>query len=162
MGLMHKRDLIAKFRDKIATDLAAVTQAALAAHGAATHSESKAEDKYDTRGLEASYLAGAASKRAMELQEMLDLFQHVDVKDFTVDSKIASTALIELDGDGQTTYCLLMPKGGGQSVVYEGKTVQCITPQSPMGEALLGMKVGDQISVTVKGVLRDYDIARVW
>ena len=146
---MQKRDLLSKFKDKIATDLAALTQTALAAHGAATHAESKAEDKYDTRGLEASYLAGAASKRAMELQGMLDLFEHVDLKDFTADSKIASTALIELEADGQTTYCLLMPKGGGQSVVYEGKTVQCITPQSPMGEALLGTKVGDQITVTV-------------
>lgn len=155
---MNKLELILKFREKTAADLAVLTQAALAAHDAATHAESKAEDKYDTRGLEASYLAGAQSKRAMELQEMLDLFQHLDIKEFNASSKIASTALVELDCDGQKSYCLLMPKGGGQSVVFEGKTIQCITPQSPLGELLLGAKVGDQISVTVKDVLRDYDI----
>ncbi len=159
---MNKLELIKKFQEKTAADLAVLTQAALAAHGAATHAESKAEDKYDTRGLEASYLAGAQSKRAMELQEMLDLFHHLDLKEFNASTKIASTALVELDCDGQKAYCLLMPKGGGQSVVYEGKTVQCITPQSPLGELLLGAKVGDQISVTVKGVLRDYDIVSAW
>ena len=60
---MNKRDLLNLFANKIAEDLLVMTKAALAAHEAATHSESKAEDQYDTRGLEASYLAGAQSKR---------------------------------------------------------------------------------------------------
>ena len=68
---MNKKQIIKSFEEQIAQALSVMTQAALHAHEAATHGESKAEDQYDTRGLEASYLAGAQSRRAMELEEAL-------------------------------------------------------------------------------------------
>jgi len=159
---VNKKEIIEKFVAKIAADLAVITQSAVAAHGAATHAESKAEDKYDTRGLEASYLAGAQSKRALELQASLDMFRHVDLKAFDAKTKIASTALIELeDEDGEKSQYLLMPTSGGLTVTHDGKTVQCITPQSPVGEALLGSLVGDQITVHLRGKMRSLDIVGV-
>src|SRR5262249_52749691 len=109
---MDKRELLKKLEAKVAADLAVLTQAALAAHQAATHTESKAEDQYDTRGLEASYLAGAQSKRAMELQEILDLYRYVDLKSFGPETPIASTAIVETDSEGKRSFYFLMPKGG--------------------------------------------------
>lgn len=159
---MDKRELIRKLEAQIKADLDVQTQAALAAHGAATHTESKAEDQYDTRGLEASYLAGAQSKRAMELQEMLDLYRYVDLKTFGPDTPLASTALVELECEGKRYFYLVMPKGGGLSATIDGKTVHVITPQSPVGEALLGRRVGDQIEVEIQRVVRDYDIVAAW
>lgn len=157
---MTKKDILKKFEDGIASDLAVLTRAALAAHDAATHVESKAEDQYDTRGLEASYLAGAQSKRAMELEEMLALFKFVDVKVFDATTPIASTALIALhDEEGARHWYLMMPKGGGRSVKLEDRTIHCITPVSPLGEALLGRKVGDQIIIRLQGREREYDVA---
>jgi transcription elongation GreA/GreB family factor len=159
---MDKRELLKKFAGLIAADLATLTQAALAAHEAATHAESKAEDQYDTRGLEASYLAGAQSKRALELEEMLALYQHVDIKAFTKDTPIAATALVQLESEGKASFYFLMPKGGGLSVSSEGKTVQVVTPQSPLGEAILGRHVGDEIEVRVQRAVKDYEIVAVW
>lgn len=159
---MDKRALLQLFIEKVSADLAVTTQAALAAHEGATHTESKAEDQYDTRGLEASYLAGAQSKRAMELEHTLGLFRFIDLKTFTDETPIAATALIELECDGKRSLYFFMPKGGGLSARYENKLVQLVTPQSPMGEALLGRKVGDQIEVGIGGVTRDYDIVAVW
>ncbi len=162
MAPLHKKEILEKFIARLEADLAVLVQASLAAHDAAVNSESKAEDKYDTRGLEASYLAGAQSKRAMELQATLNQFKHVDIKSFDAKSKIVSTALVELDDeDGHKTWCMLMPSGGGITVEHNGVTVQCITPQSPLGEALLGTTAGDQISVFVRGKMRDLDIISV-
>ena len=158
---MDKREIIGKLIAKLEADLSVLTQSALAAHDAAVNVESKAEDKYDTRGLEASYLAGAQSKRAMELQTSLNQFRHIDVKTFDDKTKIASTALIELDEDGQKTWCLMMPAGGGMTVEQDGVTVQCITPKSPLGEALLGTTVGDQVNLFLRGKMRCLDIVSV-
>ena len=55
-----------------------------------------------------------------------------------------------------------MPKGGGMSVTCEGKLVQVITPQAPLGEALIGRRVGDSIDVSVKNIAKEYVIESVW
>jgi hypothetical protein len=112
-----KKALLQLFDAKIAEMLRVLTQSALEAHAAATHSESKAEDQYDTRGLEASYLAGAQSRRAMELEQILNTYRFIDLKTFGSDVPIASTALIELrPEEGTPSLYLLMPNGGGMTV----------------------------------------------
>jgi transcription elongation GreA/GreB family factor len=159
---MNKRRLLDQFASVIATDLALLTQAAMVAREAAIHEESKAEDQYDTRGLEASYLAGAQSKRVLELEELLDLYRHIDVGVFDKSTPVASTAVIELETEAKSQFYFLMPKGGGMSVTFENKLIQVITPQSPMGGALIGHKVGDQIEVEIQRKARDYEIVGVW
>jgi transcription elongation GreA/GreB family factor len=157
-----KKELLQRFEAIILEMQKVLTQAALAAHAAATHSESKAEDQYDTRGLEASYLAGAQSRRALELEQILNSYRFIDVKSFGPQSPIAATALVELRADnGNCSTYLLMPTGGGMSVDWHGKKVQTITAQSPLGSALVGRKVGDEVSVSVAGIIRDFEIASV-
>lgn len=159
---MSKRDLLKLFENQIAQSLAAIIQSANEAREAAIHTESKAEDQYDTRGLEASYLAGAQSRRAGELEQLLNTFRFVDIKEFTKDDVIASTALIELEGEeGIRSLYLMMPLGGGLSVKWDGKTINVVTPSSPLGETLLKKRVGDQISVEIKGKTKDYDIVKI-
>lgn len=157
--MKDKKALLQLFEAKILEMLRVLTQSALDAHAAATHTESKAEDQYDTRGLEASYLAGAQSRRAMELEQSLNVYRFVDLKAFNDETPIASTALIELKSEeDRSTFYLLMPQGGGMNVLWEGVKVQTVTPQSPVGEALLGKKVGDEISIFVEGKDRDFEI----
>jgi len=158
---MDKKGLLKKFEEQIAASLATITQSALEAHSAATHPESKSEDQYDTRGLEASYLAGAQSKRVMELEELLAMYRYIDLANFDESSPIAATAVIELDFLEKRSFYLLMPKGGGMTAMIDGKPVQTITPVSPLGSNLLGKRVGDQISVEIQKAVRDYDIVSV-
>lgn len=146
----------------MAADLAVLKKSAQAAHEAATHTESKAEDQYDTRGLEASYLAGAQSKRVLELEDLVALYRHVDVKAFAKTDPIASTACIEMVSEGKKHHYLMMPLGGGRQAQFDGKTIHVITPQSPMGEALLGKRVGDEIEVAIQRKLKEYEITAVW
>ena len=66
---MKKQELISAFITQLERDLVTMKEAARNTLQAATHEESKAENEYDTRGLEASYLAGAQSKRAAEIED---------------------------------------------------------------------------------------------
>ncbi len=155
--------LLELFEAQVAATLATLKNSARAAHEAATHSESKAEDQYDTRGLEAAYLAGAQSKRVSELEALLALFRFVDVRSFSMETPIASTALVELTNAQQKrSYPFLMPQGGGMQVVLDEKTVQVVTPHSPLGEALIGRKVGDFIQVEIHRVTKEFEITALW
>jgi hypothetical protein len=60
---MNKCALLKKIVAKLTSELEVYFRAAQASRAEATHEQSKAESKYDTRGLEASYLARGQSKQ---------------------------------------------------------------------------------------------------
>lgn len=159
---MDKKQLIATIQNQLENDVVILKQAALATYEAATHEESKPENEYDTRGLEASYLAGAQAKRIQEIKEVLLLLKHVEVKTFGENDKINSTALVEVEHKGKRNLFFILAKGGGVSVNFEGKTVQIITPSSPLGEALLDQKKDGVAVVETGDQVREYDIINVW
>jgi transcription elongation GreA/GreB family factor len=160
---VDKKQILERLEAQVSATLTTLKNAARSAHEAATHAESKAEDQYDTRGLEAAYLAGAQSKRVAELEELLALFRFVDLRPFGEGIPIASTALVELlNEQGVRSTFFLMPKGGGMQVSMLGKTIQVITPQSPLGEALLGRRVGESVQVEINGVTKEFEITALW
>ena len=59
---MNKRLLLKEIVTSLEETLALLEKAARASHAEATHESSKAENKYDTRGLEAAYLAGGQAR----------------------------------------------------------------------------------------------------
>lgn len=158
---MNKKQLIAAFIEQLERDLEVMKVAARAAHEAATHEESKPENEYDTRGLEASYLAGAQAKRAAEIEEVLSIFKTAPFKDFAKTDRIQATALIEVDIEGKTNQLLLMPKGGGVRLNFAGISIQIVTPASSLGEALLGLKVGDVAEFEVGPEVREAEIISI-
>ena len=147
--------------DQLQKELVALKAAALATYEAATHEESKPEKEYDTRAIEASYLAGAQAKRVGEIDETLSMFHHLEFKTFRDTHPISSTALVEVEANAKRTFVLLMPKGGGVNLQLEGASVQIITPHALLGEALLGLKQGDVAEIEVAGILREYRILSV-
>jgi transcription elongation GreA/GreB family factor len=138
-----KNAIIAAFVARLEEDLVAMKAAALANHEAATNEESKPENEYDTRGLEASYIAGAQAKRAAEIDEVLSLFKNLPFQNFKDDDPIRATALVEVKMGNQKKRLLVFPKGGGVQIQFKGQTVQIVTPASSMGQALLGLSAGD-------------------
>jgi transcription elongation GreA/GreB family factor len=128
---------------------------------AATHPESKPENKYDTRGLEASYLAGAQRERILELRSMLMFLQTMPIRNFSVDDRIAPTALVELEQDGRQSLYFILPLGAGFSLQWEGKTVVVLTPQAPLGQALMNKVVGDLIKLKTGTAIKEYEILQI-
>lgn len=139
----------------------AAYDAAQSTYDIATNEESKAENKYDTRGLEASYLAGAQAERVADIKATLASYENLNIRTFTEDSKIALTALVEICSNGKNSLVLLMPKGGGQNIEFEKQQIQVITPMSPLGKNLIGKEIGDVIQISAGDKMRDYEILKI-
>ena len=56
---ISKRILVQRIIEQLTEQLATLAQASRAMHADASDEQSKAEDKYDTRGLETAYLASS-------------------------------------------------------------------------------------------------------
>lgn len=158
---MNKKKLLDLIRTKLEMDLKAAIDAAVATYEAATHEESKPENEYDTRGLEASYLAGAQSKRAGEIEELLAICRQMDGRDFTPESPIQTGALVELNLNDRNKTVFILPKGGGMTFEIAGRLVQIITPISPLGQAIVGLTAGDIALVEVSGSSRECEVISI-
>jgi hypothetical protein len=91
---MPKQAFHALIVARLQSELDMLTRAAMATHAEATDEENKAEDKYDTRGLEASYLAHGQSKAAEETALALSQFQALTLRDFAAHEPISLGALV--------------------------------------------------------------------
>lgn len=148
---MPKTELLAGILASLQSELDLLTSAALATHAEATDEENKAEDKYDTRGLEASYLAHGQSKAAEEAALALAQFRALSPRDAIPGDPISLGALVTVtDAAGRTAHYYLGPRAGGTEVTLGDRTVMVITPQSPLGRELVGRRLGDRV-VTVLG-----------
>lgn len=159
---IDKKALAAAFIQQLEKDLMMMKEAALATYEAATHEESKPENEYDTRGLEASYLAGAQAKRAGEIDQALSHFRNLEFSDLGPGEKIRATALVQAELDGREAWLLIMPKGGGFNLTYDGRAIQIVTPASSLGEALLGLKAGDVAEFEVGPKVRECEVINVF
>ena len=129
-----------------------LTRAALMAREEATSEESKAENKYDTRGQEAAYLAEGQARLAAELQETIAVYQALPLPDFSAhDSRIDVGAVVALEARGKSSLYFLGPRNGGLEFDVGGQTVVVVTPQSPLGRQLPGRRVGETVQLPGRG-----------
>lgn len=139
-------------------ELVELKAAALATYDAATNEESKAENEYDTRGLEASYLAGAQAQRVSQVEELIYHLGELNIREYSESVAISSTAILELEYLNKKMKVIILPSGGGVHLRINDEILQIVTPQSPLGEALMGMYVGDVAIVDVGSVTKEYEI----
>ena len=148
---MNKRALIEKIIAKLNEELGVYFRAAQSSRAEATHESSKAENKYDTRGLEASYLARGQSKQAAELETSIEEFKKLEARKFSVGESIGVGALVELETGGEVSFYFIGPRAGGTEVVQDKKEVLVITPQSPLGAQLMEKKQEDRPQLVLAG-----------
>ena len=158
---MNKHLLLKQLVASLNETLALLEKAARASHAEATHESSKAESKYDTRGLEAAYLAGGQARQAREILDSIKLYRSLPIRDFAPTDPIDLTAVVELDTGGSRSKYFIGPKSGGLELECEGEEVVVITPQSPLGQNLMGKKAGDRWSHKLGGSTMKYLIIKV-
>lgn len=144
--------------EQLASDLAVLLNAAKSAHAGATHEDSIPENKYDTHGLEASYVAQGQANRAQELKWALQAYQTLTLQDFDADSPIRLTALVNLEAeDGESKKVFIGPTEGGLKLKLQGEEILVITASSPLGTDLIGKCVGDAVNIGK----REFEIVEV-
>jgi transcription elongation GreA/GreB family factor len=158
---MNKRAVLKKIVAKLTSELEVYFRAAEYARAEATHEQNKAEHKYDTRGLEASYLARGQSKQAAEIETAIVEFEKLAAKKFTNGDAIEVGALVELEQLGEKAFYFLGPRAGGTEIEHDKKEILVITPQSPLGAQLVGRKAGEHAELKLGAETRAAKILSV-
>jgi len=157
----NKQELRPQLIQQLVERLSGFDKSAREAHSEATHEQNKAENKYDTRAIEASYLAEGQARQAAEVAASIETLEGMLVRALGPTDPIAPGALVELESSGGLDWYFLAPCAGGAELISEGVPVLVITPQSPLGGAMSGLKTGgtfrlqfgrESVRYTVKSV----------
>lgn len=151
-----------KLRDELLAQLNEMLVTARTAHQSAVegafHSEAKAENDKDTRGLEQSYIARGQAMRVDELEQAVATIAKLELKKFGSDDAVGMSALVTVEDDGETRRYFVAPFGGG-NVLAGG--INVVTLSSPVGKALFGKQAGDDIELRLGGKAKELSIERV-
>jgi len=161
--IMDKLLLQQQVLKRLAEDLLQAEQAARAAHETATHEENIAENKYDTLGLEAAYLATGQVRRAEAIRKALANWRQLRPRPYDVRKGIQLGALVYMvDSDDKQQHLFLGPDGGSMKLVSGTQLVQVISSEAPLGRAMLGKCEGDEVSIQVALIRQQFEVLRVY
>jgi len=158
---MNKESILACIIKQLRADLQVSEQAVKMARDTATHSDCLGSSKYETMGLEASYLAQGQGIRLLEIERALAYFKQLKIPQaMTI---IAVPALLTIcDEQEEEQHLWLSADGGGMKVQHDHKSITLITPKSPLGRALIGRSAGDLIEINVATQQRAFEVLAVY
>ncbi len=154
-----KRALRDELLRSLERDLEQLEVAHRAATEAATHDEAKPENSKDTRALEQSYLARGQAKRVEELRRAVAEVAALPLRALGEAERVRLGALVSVDEEGDARALFVAPHGGGSAL--DGGRVQVVTPTSPLGRALVGLRAGDVCEVATGGRTRELAVMGV-
>jgi transcription elongation GreA/GreB family factor len=159
---MNKNHLQQRILQQLRLDLEVAQRAAQTAYEAATDKANIAENKYDTLGLEASYLAAGQARRLAEIQQALSALELLPDYPFDPQRGIQLGSLLLLvDHAEQQRWLLLAPDAAGLKICHAEQEIMLITPHSPMGQQLLGKGVDDEIELNIANHLQHFSVLKV-
>jgi len=148
--------------ERLAEDLMQAEQAARAAHETATHEENIAENKYDTLGLEAAYLATGQARRAEAIRQAMVHWRQFRPLPYDASKGIQLGAMVCLvDADDQQQQLFLGPDGGSMKLLSGDQFVQVISSDAPLARAVLGKVEGDEVSIQIAAVRQQFEVLQV-
>lgn len=158
---MDKNHLLQLIRERLQHDLQVALRAAQTAYEAATHEENIAENKYDTLGLEASYLAAGQARRVEEIRVSLSIYENFSAKPFDESRGIQVGDLVTLEtASGEPRHLFLGPDAAGLKVQPDERLITVITSRAPLGHSLLGKIEGDNVEINVNGQRQSFEVTQ--
>ncbi len=171
IGETDKAELLAVLKRQLEAELAVMEHAHQQSREGATHEEARSEGDKDMRSTEVSYLARGQALRVVELVEGLNKLSMLRARKFSEEDPLAMGALVRLEDQdsGDESCFLLAPAGAGARLsaceAGSGKAqaleVVVLTAGSPLGRALLGQRLGDEVELIVPAKKRSYVIVEV-
>lgn len=146
--MLDKTKIIELIVNKLTKQYNNAVSATQQAHDTATHVENVAENKYDTLGLEAGYLAFGQSQRVAESAKDLEAWKAMKIIPLSSRDTIKIGALITLlDEDDKELVLFLGPANGGIKIQDSGTEITVVTVGAPLGKALLGHYQDDEFEL---------------
>ncbi len=143
---------------KVRQELASAEAASADTSSYARDGDVKSDGKYDTRGIEAGYLASAQLKRVEELKLELQMLEETPLRKFAADDEVGLGALVDIALNGQTRRYFLASTAGGTILNVDGTIVLVISIFSPIGDAALGARVGEEFELETPQGIRTYQV----
>jgi transcription elongation GreA/GreB family factor len=156
-----KQELLSGLIGKMKEEMHNLESAAKANKDFATDQEFKAESKYDTRSLEAGYLASAELSRVEDLKLEIQMLEEVDLKVSNKSEEICIGSLVELTHKEQERTYFVIPTSGGTLLKVGDKAVLVVSVFSPLGDALLGLRKGEEFEVETPKETRTYKVLNI-
>jgi len=159
-----KKLLTKKITTHLQQELSILLLAADNAHRAATDDQSIAETQYDTLAIEASYLAEGQSRRVTELKQSIEAFKQLDItEDIVKDNhKVRLGTLVQLsENEAANHWFFLAPAAAGFRCKVAHKNITVVTPYSPIGMALMGKQLDDEIELKLDNNLLNDVISEI-
>jgi len=159
--MLDKQTALQCMIEQLSSDLLMLEQAVALARDTATHADCQGSSRYETMGLEASYLAQGQGTRLLEVERSLKYFKKLTVNACTAEVVLSSMLLLADEQDHQQMLWIASEAGGLK--VQCGETeITVITPRSPLGSALMGKINADEVVVNLAGRTRHYEIINVY
>jgi transcription elongation GreA/GreB family factor len=163
---MDKQDLVAQLRAQLDRSARAALSAREAAASEARDGATPDEKREDARAAHQLATLGKAQQlRAQQALAEADALTAFRPQTLAATAPIGVGAIVEIEDDetreGRTFF--LAPVGAGVTLTGPGGDglLSVVTPQSPIGRAVLGRRTGDVVDVTVEGQPREWQITFV-
>lgn len=153
-----KQEILNQLISKLKGEMEQIEASAKANKDFATDQEFKAESKYDTRSLEAGYLASAEAMRVEDLKLEIQMLEEVDLKLSAKSEEVCIGSLVNLRHKDQDRSYFVIPTSGGTLLKVEDKAVLVVSVFSPLGDAVLGLKKGEEFEVETPKETRTYQV----
>jgi len=137
-----KPQAIEALRQELSDKRASAQRAYDSSHSGATSDQAKQESKYDTRGLEESYLANGLARALRDLETALADLDYCERH--PEGERVEVGHLVHCQRDGDAVSFLLSHTGGGIEATVEGIEITIITPESPLAKQLIGKSAGQR------------------
>jgi len=144
-----KQKLLEQVIQEMKSDLLGLKKAAAETRALSSGDEMKQEGKYDTRSIEASYLAEAQSGQAQVIEDGIYKLRNLRLENEPDTIILGSIAILSTDGADHQFF--ILPAGGGILLEYDYLPLTVITPESPIGEKIITKGIADQIEDTPIG-----------
>ncbi len=144
---MNKTEVYEALLAQMKHELESAVGASREAADYATNEESRAESKYDTQGLEASYLAAGQASQARALAEAVNQLEGMRGELCAPRESVLRGALVQCSLGRFKEWFFLSPVGGGETLDVDGTEVTVITAHSPIGEAITGKATGAEFKL---------------
>ena len=161
-GLFEKSELQRFIINSLEEELASILKSAEAAYQGATHEEAVSKSKYETHGLELSYLAGSQFERARILKQQILSLSSKQLKKFSDQDEVALEALVTVQSAQKKQYHYFISSiGAGLKLECQGKSIQVISPESAIGNELIGSFSNDVVFIERAGKLEEWELVAV-
>lgn len=154
---MDKQLIVDFLIENISSELSKAQSALESTNSYKSSGDMKQEGKYDTRAIEAGYLAGAQQKRVKELEIELSTLKNMNPEVLKAKKMVSIGSVVEVETQSGVYHYFISPAGGGLTF----QNISIITNSSPMGSELMQLEVGETFELETPSGNREFEILSI-